>query len=321
MESRVSIEAKTFQAHVIVLEDHDETADCICKELIKDGKVVSVAKDLKEFENLIKAENKADVCSIDWNINKKHVGLTALSLIRTHEKDAGKVVYSAYVDPRIENAALSGGADFVLRKIGANYDEYLEEVEKAAKLGISRHISRRLSELGHPLDISFTPSSEEENLLWTQARQLAREKTLAGEDDELIQLLKRRGWWISFDAMFYSNLPFGEKLILLLDYVGAKAEDVAQFFECSLADVQKILKDKKVSAIFEERADELLSILAYVLRLSNYEPELMPHYWTVTNLFGGSLSSPPWDAHGLHEYLKSSGVTGIEEALFWIRSH
>jgi hypothetical protein len=47
----------------------------------------------------------------------------------------------------------------------------------------------------------------------------------------------------------------------------------------------------------------------------------MSHYWTVPNLFAGSLSSPPWDTSGLYEYLKSTGITGIEEALYWIRSH
>jgi hypothetical protein len=71
----------------------------------------------------------------------------------------------------------------------------------------------------------------------------------------------------------------------------------------------------------EISADELLSVLAYLMRLAQDEPALMPHYWKQSDLFAGSLSSPPWDASGMSDYLKLCGKKGIENALYWIRSH
>ena len=322
MESKVAINSKTFQANVIVLEDHEQTANSMSRELRNDGKIVRLAKTLDNFETIIKGKDKFDVCSIDWDIGDRFVGDIALSLIKKYERDAGTVVYSVHVNKeRIKKEAEEGGADVVLKKIGENYEEYRKEVEKVARLSFSRRISRRLIELDSPLNADSISEDPDESVLWTQARQLAKKKALDGEDDELIHLLKRRGWWIPFDVTAYSDLPTEEKLSLLFDYVGVKAEDLSQILQCSLVDAQKILQDKEVSDKLEKSADEILSILAYLLRLSNYEPELMPHYWKVTNLFSASLSSPPWDGSGLFDYLKSSGVTGVEEALYWIRSH
>jgi CheY-like chemotaxis protein len=318
MEIGTIVNSRTYQASVAVLEDHDETADCICKVLRRDGKLVSVANTLDKFGDLIKGESKFDVCSIDWKINSRNVGSSALSLIRKYERDAGKVVYSVH---KIEREAISGGADFVLGKKLDNYDEYLGEVEKAARLGLSRQIATRLAELDHAVKLSVRPSQAEQEALFRQSRSVALEKTKSRERDELHTLLKRRGWWQSFDAVSYSNLPTWEKLTLLLDCVGAGADDVAQIFQCSLTDAQRILEEKKVASELADSADELLSVLAYLLRLSKDETALMPHYWTASNLFAGSLSSPPWDASGMYEYLRSGGKAGIENALDWIRSH
>ncbi len=322
MERHVSVSSDTVQAHVVVLEDHDETANCIDKELKKDGKIVEVADTYEKFESLVRKENKFDVCSVDWKIGKRNVGSSALDLIRTYEQDAGKVVYSVYVNqPHIRREAKEGGADFILGKVGENYDAYRSEVERAARLGLSRQIRRRLAELEDPVEIGFTPNTEEENILFSHARRIGLELALAGQEDELISLLKRRGWFLSFDNSFYSDLSFEQKFALLFDYVKATEADLAQILQFDEAETRKLLEGNQVEEKNELIVDELLSILAYVLRLSRYEPELMPHYWRITRLFDGSLSSPPWDMSGLHEYLKSSGVTGIGEALHWIRSH
>src|SRR5688572_8069167 len=145
METHLSVGSDTVQAHVVVLEDHDETANCICKELRKDGKIVEVANTYEKFESLVRKDNKFDVCSVDWKIGNWSVGPTALSLIKTYEQDSGKVVYSVYVNqPNIRQEAHEGGADFILGKLGENYDDYRSEVEKAARLGLFRQIRRRL---------------------------------------------------------------------------------------------------------------------------------------------------------------------------------
>jgi hypothetical protein len=322
MQTQVSVHADTVQATVAILEDHDETVRCICKELEEAGKIVKVAKSLDGFEKLVKSPDKFDVCSVDWKIDKQSVGSVALSLSRKHEPEAGKVVYSVLADqPRIRHEAKEGGADFILRKVGDNYEQYLVFVEDAAKLGLSRHIKRRMGDLGHLVDIHLTPGGQDETILFEEARRVGLEKAFDREDDELIDHLKRRGWFLSFDADFYANLPQEQKFALLFDYVGGTPEDLVRMIESDLSVANNALSGKYADNQLEDNMDALLSILAYVLTLSNSEPELMPHYWRVTKLFDASMSSPPWDASGLFEYLKETGMVGIEQALYWIRSH
>jgi hypothetical protein len=254
--------------------------------LQRDGKLVKVAKNLKKFEQLIKDEGTFDVCSIDWKINDITVGSAALSRIRQYERDAGKLVYSVYP---VDKQAKAGGADTVLRKKMQNYNEYCDEVESLARVGLSRQIARRLNKLGYGVPVSQIPSPQEEEALFRQSRLLAKEivtgktpaiagKAAASEKpDELIYLVKRRGWWGVFDTKSYSNLPIWKKLTTLLQYVEANAEDIAQILGCSLAESRTIVNDRKVSAAHEDSADALLSILAYVLRLSKDEPLVMIH--------------------------------------------
>lgn len=323
MLNEVSVNVKTNKARVFVLEDHEETVNCICKELRLDGKIVSVAKNMNQFEHLLKGEVKADACSIDWSINNRYIGAEALKKIKTHEKECGTFVYTAYPDQI--NTAFSEGADYALVKGFDNYDEYLLEAEKAVQLGLLRKISERLKELGCLITSEVTPDKkeEEEAKIFKKAREIAFEKLLNGDDDTLIYLLKRRGWWKSFDSAHYSNLPFAEKLVYLLSNVQIKSEDITQILQCNKSDVQTILNDKKIPKKLQNKTERLLSILSYILRLSGYEPELMPYFWTVKKLFSGSLSSPPWDVVGLNEYLKcfKKDNNTIEKSLFWIRKN
>jgi CheY-like chemotaxis protein len=322
IESSEVVNSKTFRASVAVLEDHDETVDCICKALRKDGKVVSVANSFQNFEKLVTGKNKFDVFSIDWKINDRNVGTEALDLIKTHENDAARLVFSVYLkQPQVKNQAISGGADFLLPKRLDNYDEYLGEVEKAAKLGLSRQISTRLKELGYQVNKSERPSLEEEISLYNLARSVALEMKIARKADELLSLVKHRGWWGAFDVVSYSNLPNTEKLTTLLELAGVGSAELIPILECSPAQADQLLDQKLVANELEISADELLSVLAYLMRLAQDEPALMPHYWKQSDLFAGSLSSPPWDASGMSDYLKLCGKKGIENALYWIRSH
>lgn len=305
----------------MVLEDHNETVDCICKELRRDGKVVSVAKNISDFEHLLNSEVSADACSLDWSINGRDAGSEALALIKKQDMDCGTLVYSVYKD-KLE-VALSEGADFVLRKEVDNYDEYLIEAEKAIQLGLLRKISNRLRELGCVISFESEPNEEDEPEIFELARKIAFEKASAEEDDEIIHLLKRRGWWKSFDAHSYSNLPFTEKLNLLFSYVGVEKEDIAQIFQIDMRDAEIMVNEKKIPEQILKKADRMLSILAFLLRLTYYEPELMPYFWTVKRFFQGSLNAPPWDSVGLYEYLKNSKEDNdtIEKSLFWIRNN
>jgi hypothetical protein len=246
---------------------------------------------------------------------------SALSLLKNHEKDAGKVVYSAYATGHHRSIALAGGADFVLDKIGENYDEYILEVEKAAKIGLNRRISRRLTNLGYKVNVGRFPSGEQETELLKLGRSVTREKTLNGDEDGLTDLLKRRGWWGHFDLRAYSDLAIWERLGILLKCAGVTEEELAKILGAAPLEAKGILVEHVVNETLEHAADELLSVLAYVMRLARYEPSMMPHYWNSVGVFQGSYSAPPWDSYGLSNYLKESGASGIEDSLFWIRSH
>src|SRR5258708_26874342 len=120
MVNEAEIRSTTWQSRVIVLEDHVDTADCICKALMEDGKRVKAAKDLAEFEKYLKT-NTFDAGSVDWNIKDVYVGPQALAQLKRYDPEAGKLVYSVHADePEVERDAIREGADFILEKVGDN---------------------------------------------------------------------------------------------------------------------------------------------------------------------------------------------------------
>jgi DNA-binding NarL/FixJ family response regulator len=332
MVNESEIHSTTWQSRVIVLEDHNETADCICKALREDGKSVKVAKDLAEFEKYLKTDT-FDAGSVDWNINNVFVGPQALAQLKRYDPEAGRLVFSVHADEQqVERDAFSGGADFILEKVGDDYSEYLSKIEEAAQLGLSRRIARQLKnadrlpeELREVNSLRFPLDIEVEAKLYAGSRRLALEKAIADEGNGIIELVKHRGWWRRFNTKQFSEQPPAGQLGQLIEYMGAKPEDLARILRLENDGVLSFLKGNLESVLSDDdlsaHVDGLLSVLSYVLRLSNYEPEVMPYYWNVKDFFAGSLSSPPWDRFGLAEYLKTSGSDGITEAIFWIRSN
>jgi DNA-binding NarL/FixJ family response regulator len=300
--------------------------------LMEDGKSVKAAKNLADFEKHLRT-GTFDAGSVDWNINNVYLGPQALAQLRKYDPEAGKLVYSVHADePQVERNAFREGADLILVKIGDNYSDYLIKVEEAAQLGLSRRIARHLresarlpDESGRPALLRFPLDVEVEAELYSESRRLALENAIAREENEIIELVKHRGWWHIFNPKHFSELPPLGQLGELFEYAEGKPEDLARIL-ClgNDAALSLLTGDSEPLLLNSELAvpvDALLSILSYVLRLSNYEPEVVPYYWNVKELFAGSLSSPPWDRFGLSDYLKTNGLEGIREALFWIRSN
>ena len=324
---------KTWRPRIIVFEDHEDHLSCICKILRDEGMIVDVASDIEEFKSNLQ-RNTYDASSVDWNVNDVYLGPVALRQLAANDPQAGKVVFSVLAsDPKIKREAIAGGADFVLEKPPTeDYDEYLATIENAAQLGLSRRIAKCLADMGRwpkekssPQFWKFPVEASIESELRAAIPNAIIETIGTSEEGDIMELAKHRGWLQVFDHDYYAELPEARKLRELILYVGTSTEDVAKILNVTPDVVESLLEGDELShpdhEQIEEHADKLLSILAYVLRLSTYQPELMSYYWTAKNLFPDSLSKPPWDHVSLANYLRCNQIAGVNDALLWIRSH
>lgn len=331
MDDTPDVNSQTYKAWVAVLEDDSGEAERIQEALEEDGKIVEVFSDVEPFVEYIIAESPVDVGSIDWSVNDVSVGSSVLKKIREYEPVIGKVVYSVHAgEPKVQRDAKNNGADFIVEKSLKNIREYVATVEDAARIGLSRRIAIGLEEyeVFKPNFSLMGPPSVDANLenrLYRVSRKLVYDELLEKRESKMLDLVKRRGWWKVFDPSRYSELHLLDKLSSLLNHAGVETEDVARIFELDGETARRLLSQEESSQfhqseIFRE-ADKLLSIMAYVLRLSGYEPELMPYYWEKQGEFGGSLTLPPWDSMGLCNYLRELKRIGIENSINWIRRY
>lgn len=126
--------------------------------------------------------------------------------------------------------------------------------------------------------------------------------------EKLTDLLRRRGWWKHFDVQAYTKMPKRDKLITLIKCAHITTDELAQILEVDPRIAETLTSGKDEigldSRTLLEREDDLLSILAFILRLSQYDPELVPHLWRVKNFYSGSLDRPPWDELGMRNTSK-----------------
>jgi len=108
---------------------------------------------------------------------------------------------------------------------------------------------------------------------------------------------------VDFDPDSYARLPLREKLRRLSSYVELDSPDLAQILGLDLGS-QPV--GRIPDPVQSRPADQLLSVLGFVLQISGYDPTRMPGLWRVKDLYRGSLDKPPWDELGLGE---SSVVT------------
>jgi CheY-like chemotaxis protein len=321
--------AKVKESTVVILEDEPSVAKRLVEKLQELGHIRSeTATNMKSFIEIIK-EQQVEAASIDWELHGAWSGNEALDAMAEYQPEAAKIVYTKH---DVKGEALSSGADAVQRK-QANLDPYGGLMQQGIRLGFARQIVKNL----HALKVSGLPdvSNDEtelvdrelENMICNKALQAAGELVIAESDppnhDELTQLLRRRGWWEAFDSAIYIRLSQRAKLGYLLDHANARADDLASILEVDFRSAEAVLKgdEGSDSVLLSESEDVLLSILAFVLRLTGYNPPLMEKYWSVHGLYDRSSSKPPWDSQGLRKYLIRHGRCGLMDSLEWIRSN
>ena len=147
------------------------------------------------------------------------------------------------------------------------------------------------------------------------------------EDEPLRELLIRRGRWcpMEFDVTSYVRLSWRSKIRQLLAYTGISEGEVSKILGTEEIRLKAFFDEEGEGEIIGQNLlqslDHLLSILGYLLRLSNYDPELMHYFWSIKDFYRNSLEKPPWDAVGLATYLREQGQQGLSKSLIWIRSH
>jgi hypothetical protein len=323
--------APVRRGKALILEDELKVAERLERELEEGGGVeVRVVTDMKGFAEIIE-EEQFDVASIDWEVNEVYCGPEALEMIDRLQPETARIVHTKHM---VEHEAHRYNPDSVLIK-RATLENFGTTMRQGIKLGIARKIVKSLEEMGEN-DLPDLPAGQEElidheteHLICIKARRAVVQRKAAGAEDErldsLLSHLLRRGWWEKFNPAAYVLLPREDKLMYLLQHAGCKPEDVAVILEVDPRTVMSQDHEERTTAAGEqsllERKDELLSILAFVLRLSGYEPDLMAHYWQVKNMYHKSLSKPPWNDSGLGVYLKNNGRAGLIECLTWIRSN
>jgi CheY-like chemotaxis protein len=308
---------------IAVLEDEQPDIDNIQRALHGQNVDVKILTDFKAFVPAIKNE-PFDVVSLDWLLHSYEKGKEALSLLLRVQPDAARVVLT-HLENRISDAKRYKAEYCVLKR---DFQDYPRLMEIAARLGRARRIVRHLVSLGQsglPVLTSESFHAPKEDEVCKRARKCAIDLALRGEPDETLRhLLVARRWWREFDPAQYVEAPFLNKLQQLAGYAEAGIDELAGILNVEPPQLQAAFENGvPLSDIkdFGESADYLLSVFGYVLNLSGYEVELMPHYWKVADLFASCSSPPPWDDSGLAAYLRQTGNIGLRHSLEWIRSN
>lgn len=317
---------------LFVIEDTPEDLGRIKIELAKFGvDDPDIATDYKTFTKMV-VGSQYDAVSIDWELNRAQKGKEVLKLLTDHHPEVVKVVYTRHAERRSD--ALELGADaFLVKSDDVDLSKYSAIMKKAARLGCLRHIVKRLSVEGlNDLPLLPKNSLDVDEEIEKQIRETARQtlilhKINGNKDNELRDLLIRRGWWrpLVFDTALYVQLSWRDKIRQLFDYAEIDSSEAAALLEAEEAVIKTFFYEDGggdiVGQNLLEALDRLLSILGYLLRLSDYDPELMHYFWKAKDFYKNSFERPPWDEVGLSVYLREQGQQGLNKSLIWIRSH
>jgi hypothetical protein len=337
MDEDVRLPPQPQGIYVLALEDDKGFwSDRIRNDLGSHDISCEVVSKLSHFTDALQ-RHEYDVASIDWALDRTgedeldEDGTYVLSLLQEKNPAIGKVVFSAFMgDPADKREALDYGADYVVEKQGMGNDEgYVEAVLEAARLNLFRRVLEHLRYIGRRTEQFGEGRSEEltdelERNLYAEALDALMASFLEGEEDEvLMNLAKRRGALREFDSPRYISLPFHAKLAELLDYVRVTPEQLSRILEVDTDTAERLLSGEKALSLGEQEQNvyRLASILDFVMRLANDEPDMMPKFWTDRHRYKENKNSPPWDPEGLRDYLTAKGASGLKEALLWIRRY
>jgi|SRR5579875_3439560 len=310
---------------IVVLEDERRDIDAIRSELFTFSNRVRFVETYHDFVQAVET-SEFDAASIDCYIGEHQKGQEALQLLRRKRPNAARIVltHDAQLLPKLRPFA-----DMVLLK--GNMDEYSSVMSDAVRLGRARRIAHGLRQLGvepgiasASLVLPVEPVQEE--VIRENARAALRSLLISsGSAPELRELLVTSGWWSDFDVRLYIEMSAKEKLRTLIKYAGVTTEEFASILSISSALAEKFMSGEEsdgwgLRPMAAERADQLLSVLAYVTRISDYEIELIADFWRMRHLFADSTEPPPWDNYGLGSFLLL-GPDSLEACLTWIRTH
>lgn len=330
-ESKTGAAATVKKAKVIILEDEPSVAQRLEAKLHEMGNVEpEVVSDMQAFKKSLEGE-QYDAASIDWELHNVYRGPEAITMLDDIQPETARIVNTKHW---VEADARYWKADAFLRKEN-NLAPFTATVSHAIRHSFARRIAKLLLQAFSLEDLPALPPGrqemireDEENVICEKARRTALQLKLNdqfGENlDRLVELMLLRGWWEVFDVKAYTKLSKRDKLKQLVEYARIDADDLAKILEVEVGLAQTLTPSEAGVGIDSlnliEREDDLLSILAFVLRIADYDTELLPHFWRVRQMYKDSLERPPWDEQGLGEYLKANGRVGIIESLTWIRS-
>jgi CheY-like chemotaxis protein len=321
------------RAKVVILEDEPQVAKRLESKLNELGNIEpQVVSDMQAFAKVIEAD-RFFAASIDWELHSVYKGPEALEMLEAFQPDAATVVNTRH---EVEDEAKRLKVDAFLTK-QRNLNLYAEVMDRAVRLSYARLIAKSLQFLevrGLP---DLSPGGIEkitdaaETVIHDKGRSAVLDAKLADRPDDridaLTDLLKDRGWWEHFDVIKYTALSQPEKLRTLIACAQITNDDLAAILDISPQVAEK-LNAGETSKVFDseeltERYDVLLSILGFFLRLSDYDPELVPFLWREKQTYEncGSLARPPWDKMGMSDYLKKYGPKGMSKSLTWIRRY
>jgi DNA-binding NarL/FixJ family response regulator len=322
-------ETTTIRGRIALLEDEPRLAKKLESELCDiPGTSVTVVDNYRAFSKLVQNE-EFDAASIDWELYNVEKGGEALRLLGTEQPDAAKVVFTKHELRR--DLAIKLKADAFVHK-GAERAEYQDSMAKAVRLGQARKILSRLETLGESAGLPNLPAGhwvleDEEARIRTAAHASVVENILADSGypnvAPLEEILERRGWWASFDPLAYAELQWREKLLAVCTCADLTPSELAKILQLNDTRAIESLNSpgarKFPVSKAEELADELLSILAWQLRVSGYRPDVMREICRRARMYDRSLNPPPWDSMGLVPYLTEEGRQGIEAAFLWVK--
>lgn len=325
--------ASVKRAKVVILEDEPQVAKRLESKLSELGNIEpQVVSDMQAFAAAIESD-QFFAASIDWELHSVYRGPEALDLLAEAQPEAATVVNTKH---QVENEAKRRNVDAFLTK-QRNLKLYAEVMDRAVRLTYARLIAKSLQSFEvHGLP-DLSPGGIEkitdaaESAIHDKGRSTVLDAKLADRPndriDALTDLLKDRGWWEHFDVIKYTALSHSEKLKTLIACAQITTDDLATMLDISPQVAAKLNAGEasrgRDSEELTQRFDELLSILGFVLRLSDYDPELVPFLWREKQTYenSGSLARPPWDKLGLSDYLKKCGPKGISKSLSWIRRY